>query len=288
MKIVLIGADGQLGTDIERVLGERHDIIPLYYPEFDVTDFSGTRNRLKRLPADVIINTAAYNLVDSAEQETAAAFELNCWAVRNLAKVCRDLDETLVHFSSDYVFGGEKSEPYVEDDCPQPLSVYGVSKLAGEQFAAAVAPRCQIIRTCGLYGTAGCWGKGTNFVDAVIARGERGEEVRVVNDQIVTPTATHELAAGVEDLIENGGHGIYHLTNQGGCSWFEFAREIFGMLGLRPEPVPIQSTDLKAAARRPRYSVLDNRRAREEGLYLLSPWRDALKEYMVRKGYLRK
>lgn len=286
MRIALIGADGQLGTDLNRVLQERHEVHPLQYPEFDITVFGKTRLRLKEIAADAVINTAAYNRVDAAENEPSSAFELNTLAVRNLAEICRDQEAVLVHFSSDYVFSGDKTSPYHEEDLPGPRSVYGVSKLAGEFFTAALAPRHMVIRTCGLYGTAGCWGKGTNFVDAVIKRARRGESLRIVNDQHVTPTATHELAAAVEDVIEHGAFGLYHLTNEGQCTWYEFAGEIFRVLGMQPEMTPIGSLELKAAAKRPAYSVLDNKKTRDEGLPPMSPWKKALREYLERKGYL--
>jgi dTDP-4-dehydrorhamnose reductase len=286
MKIALIGADGQLGSDLLRLLRDSHEVIPLFYPEYDITRPVEARRRLSELGADAVINTAAYNRVDAAEEETRAAFALNALAVRDLALICKEQNSILVHYSSDYVFSGKKSGPYTEEDPPGPLSVYGVSKLAGEYFVASICKRFFLIRTCGLYGVAGCWGKGTNFVDAVIAKANRGDPLRIVNDQKVTPTATHELAAATADLIENADFGLYHLTNQGECTWYEFAREILEGLRLDPEITAIDSRELKAPAVRPAYSVLENRRADSAGLRPMAHWKIALKEYLIRKGFL--
>jgi dTDP-4-dehydrorhamnose reductase len=166
-KIALIGADGQLGSELAKVLDDQ-EIHLLYYPEFDVTDTTKTRKTILSLSPDVIINTAAFHRVDECEDNQEESFALNTLAVRELASLCRDLDAALVHFSTDYVFDGRKHTPYVENDLPNPLNLYAVSKLAGEYFAQNIPEKYFLIRTCGLFGEAGCWGKGTNFVDAMI------------------------------------------------------------------------------------------------------------------------
>ena len=285
MTIALIGADGQLGSDLLRVLSAS-GVAPLTFPGFDVTRSDRLRETLGRLAPDVVINTAAFHRVDECETRPHEAYRVNALAVRSLADFCRDARAVLVHFSTDYIFDGRKGEPYTEDDAPDPLSVYAVSKLAGEGFLRDSGADYFLIRTCGLYGAAGPRDKGRNFVDAMAGRADRPEPVRVVADQTVTPTSTAELAVRVAALLGTRRFGLYHMTNEGACTWFEFAREIFRLLGRGPEIVPITSEAYGAAARRPAYSVLDKSRMREAGLPEFSPWRTALGNYLREKGLL--
>lgn len=287
MKIALIGADGQLGSDILTCLGETHELHAWNYPDVDITRPRELSSLCRELRPDLLINTAAYNLVDGAEEDPGAAFALNTFAVRDLAFICRDMDTPLMHFSSDYVFDGSHREPYSEEDAPSPLSVYGVSKLAGEFFIRSILSRYILIRTCGLYGTAGCWGKGYNFVDTMVRRGREKQPIRVVNDQCVTPTSTLELAQRLVDLIEIGRFGLFHMTNDGQCSWYEFAAEIFRILRMEADLEGVDSTAYGARARRPAFSVLENRHAERIGLSGFSPWAEALKDYLKRKGHLK-
>jgi dTDP-4-dehydrorhamnose reductase len=166
------------------------------------------------------------------------------------------------------------------------LSVYAASKLAGENFVQAILEKYFLIRTCGLYGVAGCWGKGTNFVETMIKLAKKGQTIRVVNDQHVTPTSTWELAARIIEILETRAYGVYHLTNEGECTWFEFAGKIFELLGLRPELLPVSSREFGARAVRPFYSVLENKRASILGITPFSPWEEALQDYLIRKGHL--
>ncbi len=285
-KIAIIGADGQLGSDLVKSL-KAHKIFPLYYPDFDITKPDPARKALSRLKAEVVINTAAYHRVDEAEDNPQEAFRVNSIAVRDIAIICRDLDSVLVHFSTDYVFDGGKKDPYTEEDLPNPLNVYAISKLAGECFVQNILDKYFLIRTCGLYGEAGCWGKGSNFVDTLIALEKEGKPLRVVNDQRITPTATAELAERVKELIGTDRYGLYHLSNEGDCTWYEFAQAIFSLMDKRPDIIPVDSRDYGAKAERPSYSVLDNKRAREIGLTEFSHWKDALKGYLIRKRYLK-
>jgi len=286
MRIAIIGADGQLGSDLVECLGD-HTVYPLFFPKLDVRKIEETRLALRKLPIDILINTAAYNKVDEAELNPHECLELNSFSVRNLARVCDEMGYVFVHFSSDYVFDGKKNSPYTENDHPRPLSIYGVSKLAGEVFVESSGSRYFIIRTCGLFGKAGSWGKGMNFVDRMLSLGEKKDPVQVVNDQWITPTSTLELAMNVKDLIKTSDHGLYHLTNEGQCTWFDFASEIFRLSSLSPELVSVDSEIYGAEARRPEYSVLDNKRAKEIGLRGFSHWKDALKIYLDTKGRLK-
>lgn len=287
MKIALIGADGQLGTDLASQLkADRVDFVPLYYPQFDITRPKEAKEILSKIEPSVVINTAAYHRVDECEDNPRKAFEVNALAVRELALICRELGATLVHFSTDYVFDGCQRRPYTEEDCPRPLSVYAASKLAGEYFVQALLEKYFLIRTCGLYGVAGCWGKGTNFVETMIKLAGEKQTIRVVDDQHVTPTSTQELAARIVELLKTQAYGLYHLTNEGSCTWFEFAAKIFELLGLHPQLLPVSSREYGARAVRPLYSVLENKRAAEVGLTPFSPWEKALKDYLIRKGHL--
>jgi dTDP-4-dehydrorhamnose reductase len=285
MRIAVIGADGQLGSDLLKAL-RGDDVIPLYYPDFDIAEPAGFRRTLRDIKPETVINTAAFNRVDECEAEPWPPFRLNALAVRELSLAARELGFCLVHFSTDYVFDGRKGSAYTEDDAPNPLSVYGVSKLAGEYFVRALLDRFFLVRTCGLYGVAGSKEKGYNFVDRIISLAGEGGTVRVVNDQWVTPTSTAELAERLAALIRTNRFGLYHLTNEGACTWFEFAREIFSLLGLESRLEPVDSRSVDAKAQRPSYSVLENKRAKEIGLPDFSPWQEALRDYLRRKGYL--
>jgi len=292
LKIVLIGADGQLGTDLLKILQKKHNkvIVPLYFPDFDITKPYEAETILTNIKPEIIINTAAYNLVDEAEVKPISPFRINAIAVRDLALVCRNIGSTLIHFSTDYVFNGEKKSPYIEEDTPKPISVYGISKLAGELFIQGILKKYFIIRTCGLYGIAGCWGKGTNFVDTMISKERKGDELKVVNDQWITPTSTWELAGKVGELCEKDFYGIYHLTNEGYCTWFEFAVAIFSLLKINPKInpkiLPIASESFNSKARRPAFSVLENKKAKKNGITGFSNWKEALRGYLIRKGHM--
>ena len=283
MKIALIGADGQLGTELHGSLAG-HEVVPLYFPAFDITRTAEARATLAGLAPAAIVNTAAFHRVDECEDRAEAAFRVNAFAVRDLALLAGELGVTLVHFSTDYVFDGRKTEPYLEDDPPFPLSVYAASKLAGEFFVRALCPAHIVVRTCGLYGPAGCREKGANFVEAMLRAAERGGPVRVVDDQWVTPTSAAELAACIADLLPRRVYGVFHLTNEGRCTWYQFARAIFDLAGKTPDLRPIDSATLGAKARRPAFSVLENGRAKAIGLRGFSDWRVALWDFLRRMG----
>lgn len=284
MKIALIGADGQLGSDLMKIL-PAEGLYPLYYPDFDITKPEKVREVFSKLKPDIIINTAAFHRVDECEDNLQQSFLVNAIAVRDLALICLKLGSILVHFSTDYVFDGRQRKPYVEEDSPNPLNVYGVSKLAGEYFIRAILDKYFIVRSCGLYGLAGSREKGTNFVEAMIAAAKRGKTVRVINDQWVTPTSTEELAEHVKELIANNNFGLYHLTNEGECTWYEFAQTIFSFLRKNPELIAVDSKTYGAKAKRPPYSVLENKKAKEIGLSHFSHWTRALYNYLKKKGY---
>lgn len=279
MRILLIGALGQLGADLSQVLSG-HEVIPVDKEEIDICDPLQVDAMADSLRPDLFLNCAAFNRVDEAEDAPQACFAVNTFAVRHLALAARRRDVPLVHFSSDYVFDGPGPRPYVESDLPSPRSMYGVSKLAGEHMVQTIWPKHFLIRTCGLYGYKGSRDKGTNFVEAMLRLAGQAKPLRVVDDQVCTPTSTMDLAAAVAQLIDTDCYGLYHLTSGGECTWYEFARAIFAEAGLHPEVIPVASSEFPMKARRPSYSVLENRHFQDAGFQDLRHWRESLAAYL--------
>jgi dTDP-4-dehydrorhamnose reductase len=243
---------------------------------------------LADLRPDVVLNTAASHRVDEIERDPAPAFRVNAVAVHHLARACARHGARLVHFSTDYVFGGDRPGPYAESAPAAPLSAYGTSKLAGEYLVRQASERHVVVRSSGLYGVAGSSGKGGNFVETMLRLAREGRPIRVVDDQVLAPTYTVDLADAVGRLLAlDPPGGIYHLTNAGACSWLAFARRIFDLAGLAPDLGPTTSAEFGAPARRPANSVLLNTRAAALGLPPLRPWDDALRAYLAAKGHLR-
>ncbi|MBY0526848.1 MAG: dTDP-4-dehydrorhamnose reductase [Gemmataceae bacterium] len=280
MKTAVLGASGQLGRDLgPRLPG---DVVPLTRADADLADPAKLRATLETLRPDVVINCAAYNFVDRAETEPDLAFAVNAWGVRSLAAICRDLDCTLVHFSTDYVFGLDvaRQTPFSEIEAPGPVSVYGLSKLSGEYVVRTLCPKHFVLRTCGLYGVWGSGGKGGNFVETMLRVAGQGKPLRVVADQFCTPSYTVDVATAAASLLPTARHGLYHLTNAGSCSWHEFARTIFELAGVKADLSPTSSREYAAPARRPDYSVLATDKFTSLGLPPTRPWRDALAAYL--------
>lgn len=282
-RVALLGANGQLGQDLCRALCG-HEVVPLTRLQCDVTDHAETRAVLTGLRPDVVINTTAYHRVDECESHADLAYAVNAIAVLNLARIATDLDAIFVHFSSDYVFDGNAREPYTENSVPLPLSVYANSKLAGEYFVRSAARKYLLVRSCGLYGVAGSRGKQGNFVETMLKKARAGESIHVVDDQLVTPTYTSDLADQIAVLLATEHRGLFHITNEGQCSWFEFARAIFELTGTKADLSPVHSAAYKTPAVRPHYSVLENARLKQLGLDRMRPWRQALEAYLEEKG----
>jgi len=279
MRICILGANGQLGRDLSEALAA-HEVLPLTRSDFDVTQHARARTVLTEARPDVIVNLTAYHRVDDCETHRDLAYSVNGFAVLNLALVANDLDAKLVQMSTDYVFDGNSTTPYVESSEPRPLSIYGHSRLDGERLVRAMARRFVLIRTCGLYGHAGSQGKGGNFVETMLKKARNGDAIQVVSDQIVTPTATADLARQIAVLLNTPHEGLFHATNEGSCSWYEFAAAIFELAGIRANLSPTTSAAYSAPARRPPYSVLENGRLKDLGLNRMLPWREALAEYL--------
>ena len=284
MRILLIGRTGQLGADL--LLANRlHEIAAPTRDELDITRKPDVAAALAHHRPELVINCAAFHNVPLCEEKPEEAFRVNCVAVRDLAVACRDYGSRLITFSSDYVFGGDKRAPYSENDLPRPLQVYGITRLAGEHAALAVAPQhAIIIRTCGLYGHSGGRSKGGNFVDGRVADVRAGKTIEMACEQVIAPTATADLSVAVLALAEHPQlqPGIYHLVNDGECSWYELTCAIVEILGLPAKVIPVDRGGVTGAMRRPLYSVLGNNKARRLGIVLPS-WRDALERYLKHK-----
>lgn len=284
MKLVLIGATGQLGSDIVRA-NTSHEIVAPGRGELDLARLSQAPALFKAWQPDIVVNCAAFHNVPLCEERPEEALRINCLAVRELARICDELGAWLVTFSTDYVFGGDKREPYAEHERPAPVQMYGLSRLAGEHAALAAVPqRAVVIRTTGLYGATGARSKGGNFVDGRIADARAGKRIEMACEQVVAPTSTADLSRAVLQLIAHPrlAPGIYHLVNEGSCSWYDFTRAIVELSGLAAEVVPVDRGGRSGAMRRPLYSVLANTRARELGIRL-RPWREALADYIRSK-----
>lgn len=287
MTVLLLGATGQLGSDLARRLAGPDLVAPSRH-ELDVTDPRAVEDAVAGLRPAVVINATAYNRVDDAELDPAPAFGLNAVAVHHLARAAARHGARLVHVSTDYVFGAAGPGPYREDDPPAPANAYGVSKLAGERLVLNASPRHLVVRTAGLYGVAGSRGKGGNFVETMLRLAREGRALRVVADQVLTPTYTADLAEALLRLLAvDPPGGIYHLTSRGACSWYEFAARIFALCGLQPALEPTTSAAYGAPARRPANSVLLDTRTPALGLPPLRPWPEALEAYLAARGHLR-
>ncbi|HEY1190043.1 MAG TPA: dTDP-4-dehydrorhamnose reductase [Gemmata sp.] len=285
MKIAVLGAAGQLGRDLCPRLETFGEVVPLSRTDMDLANPESVAPVVEAVRPDVFVNCAAYNLVDKAEAEPGGARAVNAKGVEALAAACARGWTKLVHFSTDYVFGAEPSRtaPYTETDAPGPVSVYGESKLLGEQSALAASANNLVIRTCGLYGVWGSGGKGGNFVETMLRVAGQGKPLRVVADQHCTPSYTADIAAATVALIGRGAGGLFHVVNDGSCTWYEFAAEIFRQSGLTPGLTPITSAEFGAAAKRPPYSVLSTAKLVAHDVPAPRPWRDALAAYLTER-----
>jgi dTDP-4-dehydrorhamnose reductase len=285
VRVLVIGAAGQLGRELVRAL-PREATIALDRTALDVRDARGVAARLAEERPDLVVNAAADNRVDAAEVDPSGAQAVNADAVGGLARAARAVGAFLVHTSTDYVFDGRARTPYPEDAAPNPLGAYARSKLAGERRCAAETPRHAIVRLAGLYAAGGSRGKGGSFVDKVLAQARRGQPLRVVDDQVTAPTWARDVAAALARLVPrwtvgDAPPGVFHVTNAGACSWYEFARAALELAGVRADVTPIPSATLGAAAPRPAYSLLANTRLAAIGEPPLRHWRDALAAYLA-------
>ena len=288
MKVLITGANGQLGTDICHALA-KVEVIALTHADADITDMDSIKRAVNLHRPDVIINTAAYVRVDDCETERDKAFKVNTLGARNVAVAAQEAKCKLIHISTDYVFGGVERQipvPYTEFDTPSPINIYGMSKLAGEELVRSLSSKHFIVRTCGLFGVAGSSGKGGNFVETILKQAKKNNEIKVICDQFLSPTYTKDIAAKIVLLADTEYYGIFHIVNSGVCSWFEFAKEIIRLVGLETIVTPVSSDQYPQKARRPHYSALDSYHIRLLGMGEMRSWQEALRDYMISKGYI--
>lgn len=281
MKVAVIGANGQLGSDLAEVLSARHEVIGWNHADIEISDIDCVSNVVSATMPEIIINTAAYHVVPEAEKFPDKAFRINAAGVLNLARVCQDKKIRLVHYSTDYVFDGEKKQPYTEDDLPNPLNVYAATKLAGEQFAKNYCDFSYVIRVSGIYGKVPCRAKGGNFITTMLRLAKEKPEVRVVNDEMLTPTPTYHIAGNTETLINTEAYGLYHMTCGGEVSWYEFARAIWEILQLETPLYPASVKDFPLTVKRPFYSVLENKNLNKLGINEMPDWKEGLNEFLL-------
>jgi len=287
-RAVIFGASGQLGVELVRELKSRqYEVGAWDRAHADITDPAAVENALASFDAEVVLNAAAYNQVDVAEKEPQAAFLVNALAVRNLALACRQIDARLVHFSTDYVFDGTATRPYVEEDPTHPLGAYAVSKLAGEIYAQAYLDQALIVRTSGVFGPGGLATARGNFVEIMLRMAASNQPIRIVEDHFASPTYTPFLAARTADLIESGHSGVFHAGGGTPISWFDFAQIIFEVAGLQPALHRASVREYRTPARRPKYSALSNAKMERAGVEPMPPLRQAVEDYFRERNRAR-
>ena len=286
-RAIVFGSSGQLGQELVRDLGGRGYQVKGYERvALDITDPALAEKAVAEFDPAIVFNAAAYNQVDVAEREPAAAFQANALGVRNLALACRQADARLVHFSTDYVFDGTLGRPYEETDATHPTGAYAVSKLAGELYAQAYLDRPLILRTSGVFGPQGMRTNRGNFLEVMLRLAKGGQPIRVVEDHVASPTYAPWLAEKSIDLIEHNESGIFHLGGGTAISWFDYAALIFEQAGLKPELQPTNEREYRTVARRPKFSALANKRLEQTGIAPMRPLADAIADYLKQRTAL--
>jgi len=288
MKVAVIGGNGQLGRDVSSAFSaEGYAVTSLTHDDLEVSSLESVRTSLGALRPEVVVNTAAFHNVDKCEAEPGLAFAMNGIGARNLGQVTGELGATLLHISTDYVFDGQKGRPYVEEDLPIPLNVYGNTKLSGEFFVRSTNPRHFVVRTSAIYGENPCRAKGgLNFVELMLKLSKERKELRVVDDEFVTPTPTAQIAQQLVALSRSSDYGLYHATAEGSCSWYEFAAAIFELTKTNIRLEPARPGEFPAKVPRPKYSVLENQALKIRSLNVFSHWKEGLENYLVRRAQI--
>jgi dTDP-4-dehydrorhamnose reductase len=276
VRVLVTGAGGQLGLELAEVLpGRGHETVALSRAELDIADPDAVEDAVRVHSPDLVINAAAYTNVDGCETETDLAYAVNALGTRNLAQTCEGLGCELLHVSTNYVFDGEADRPYEPFDLPIPISAYGRTKLAGEEYVKHLTRRWYVVRSAGVYG------RGHNFVRTMLRLGAERDVLKVKADEFISPTYARDLAEGIARIAETGRYGLYHLTNAGSCSWYEFTQEIFRLAGVEVEVVPIPGSEYPMPAARPANGVLSSL-----GSFELRHWEEALTDYLGREAVL--
>ena len=285
MKVAVIGGNGQLGRDVSSAFSaEGYAVTSLTHEDLEISSLESVRTSLGALRPEVVVNTAAFHNVDKCEAEPGLAFAMNGIGARNLGQVTGEIGATLLHISTDYVFDGQKGTPYVEEDLPVPLNVYGNTKLSGEFFVRSTNPRHFVVRTSAIYGENPCRAKGgLNFVELMLKLSKERKELRVVDDEFVTPTPTAQIAQQLVALSRSSDYGLYHATAEGSCSWYEFAAAIFELTKTNIRLEPARPGEFPAKVPRPKYSVLENQALKSRSLNVFSHWKEGLENYLVRR-----
>lgn len=276
MKVLVTGVKGQLGYDVMAELARRNiEAIGVDIDEMDITDKISVEKVIGEAAPDVVVHCAAYTAVDAAEDNEALCRRVNADGTRNIAEVCKKLDCKMVYISTDYVFDGQGTRPWEPDDERHPLNVYGQTKYEGELAVQENLSRYFIVRIAWVFGK-----NGKNFVKTMLKLAETHDKLTVVNDQFGSPTYTYDLARLLVDMIQTDKYGIYHATNEGICTWYEFACEIFRQAGVKIEVTPVPASEYPAKAKRPENSRLDKSKLTENGFERLPSWQDALARYL--------
>jgi len=280
MRVAIIGATGQLGSELARVFTDarRYEVVALGHQDLECTDPASVQAALTAVRPDVVINCAAFVRVDDCEDLPEEAFRVNALGALHVARACADLGARAVYISTDYVFDGAKGGAYTEEDPPNPINIYGASKLAGEVLTRQACPRWLIVRAASLFGPGGARSKGGSFLDRIVARARAGEPLKVVADMVMSPTYTPDAAPAIERLVAEGYTGVFHVTNAGRCSWYEFAREALTLLGINASIIPVSASEFPARARRPKDSSLEGRVIPG---FTMRPWQEALREFLA-------
>ena len=275
MKILILGANGQLGSEFTTFLKDKAEVFAFNHNELDILDFKGLINKFFELSPDVVINCAAYTKVDQAEEEENLAYQVNAVGAKNVSFASFKVRAKVVYFSTDYVFDGTKNSPYNEFDKPNPLSVYGKSKLFGEEFTKQLNPNHVILRTSWLYGI-----NGSNFIKTIAKFAKEKSELKVVNDQFGVPTYTFDVVKQTWQLIQDDSVGLYHSSNTGQITWFEFAKKIVEQLNLNTKVLPIKTNEFPVLAKRPSFSVLENYLLKIENKNIMRSWEEAFNDFV--------
>jgi dTDP-4-dehydrorhamnose reductase len=284
--VAILGATGQLGGDLVAALEQsgQFEVFALGHDQADCTHADSVRQALLAARPETVVNCAAFVRVDECEVQVREAFDVNALGALNVARVCAAIDANCVYVSTDYVFDGEKRDPYVESDATCPINVYGASKLAGEHLVRQALPRWLIFRVASLFGELGARGKGGNFVETILAKARRGESLRVVSDIQISPTYTRDAARVLSELVQSETTGIIHAANSGACTWHEFAQAAVELCRLNVPIQAISSDEYPTPARRPKNSALVSERFGTSSL--IPHWRDALRRYLIEKRYV--